>query len=296
MSSGRVKKLNSAFRREFLFHLLPYFFIALFLIYPFGSLIYYSFLKASVERPPSEWKFSGFRNYDYLVVDENLWLIVWNTIIYAFVGSGVPLIAGILIALLVNSLKGWLRRIISTILIIPMLIIPVVGGIIWSFLLSEHYGWFNILISTFGLETKAWLMTRYSLWFVILTDIWGWTPWVFIILFAGLQQLDPQVLEAANIDGATGFGRVRYIIIPMMRNLIIVVFLLKLVDTYKAFDYLWVMTEGGPGMASTTLNIAAYKHLVIFRDLGTASAFGVISMIFPMLMSSILVLAQSGRR
>jgi multiple sugar transport system permease protein len=295
MNIGRGEKRSLASRKEFAFHVPSYIFLTLFFIYPLFLILQTSLLKASLEQPPNMWKFIGLSNYISLNLEKDLTRIIWNTIIYAFVGSAVPLVLGMSIALLVNSLKGLLQRIISTILIIPMLILPVVGGIVWSFMFSEHYGWFNHFISMFGFKPQAWLMTPYSLWFVILTDIWGWTPWVFLIIFAGLQQLDPSIKDAASIDGASGFSRFRYVIFPMIRNLTLLVFILKLVDTYKAFDYLWVMTEGGPGTYSTTLNIIAYKYLMIYRDVGMASTFGVISMVFPILASLTILIISRGR-
>ena len=254
------------------------------------SIIRYSFLKASPEIPVNQWKFIGLRNYRMITIEGHLGRVIYNTIIYAVVGSVVPMILAMLFALLVNSFKARFRKIITSILIIPMLILPVAAGIAWSFFLSEHYGWFNIFISKLGFKPKPWLMTRHSLWFVILTDIWAWTPWCYIILIAALQQVSPLILDAASIDGATGFNRFRYVIFPLMKRVFLIVFTLKLIDTYKAFDYLWVMTAGGPGTASMTLNIAAYKQLMYYRDLGVASAYGVISIIFPILATSILLL------
>lgn len=283
-------KKSAVRNQEFLFHLGVFIFIILFFIYPMYSIIRYSFLKASPEIPVDQWKFVGFRNFKRVAIEGHLWAAIYKTIVYAVVGSAVPMVLAMLFALLVNSFAPKFRRIINSILIIPMLILPVAAGIAWSFFLSEHYGWFNFFISKLGFKGKPWLMTRYSLWFVILTDIWGWTPWCYIILLAALQQLSPIIFDAASIDGAAGFNKFRFVTFPMIKKVFLTVFTLKLIDTYKAFDYLWVMTGGGPGTASTTLNIAAYKQLMYYRDLGTAGAYGVISIIFPIVATLILFL------
>lgn len=287
---------RSAIRnQELLFHLAVFIFVILFFIYPMYSIIRYSFLRAGPEIPVNQWQFVGLRNYRMVAIEGDLGSAIYKTIVYAVVGSVVSMILAILFALLVNSFAPGFRKIINSILIIPMLILPVAAGIAWSFFLSEHYGWFNFFISKLGFKTKPWLMTRHSLWFVILTDIWGWTPWCYIILLAGLQQVSPLILDAASIDGATGLNRFRYVIFPLIKRVFLIVFTLKLIDTYKAFDYLWVMTGGGPGRASTTLNIAAYKQLMYYRDLGTASAYGAISIIFP-IVATLILLAFTARQ
>jgi len=118
---------------------------------------------------------------------------------------------------------------------------------------------------------------------VMLTDIWGWTPFLYLILLAGLQTLPQEPLDAAKVDGAGAWQTFWYVTLPLLRPVVLIALTIKALDTYRAFDYLWIMTRGGPGETSTTLNIMTYKTAFQRQEFGLASAYGVVTMLFPLL-------------
>ena len=254
----------------------------IFFVYPVYLLIYYSFTDFLLYKP--EIKFIGFENYIKILTGRGTFYYM-NQIIYTVVVTFGSLALGMGFALLVDYFKRHriFQRVLSALIMMPMLLIPAAVGVTWVFMYSEYYGPFNFVLRLLGLPTKPWLYTTSSLWYVMLTDIWGWSPFVYIILLAALQQIDPSILEAAEIDGATGFRRFLYITLPSILPLIGIVTTIKLIDTYKEFDCLYTMTQGGPGDYSTNLNVAIYRSFYKHRDFGTACAYGVLTLIFPIL-------------
>jgi multiple sugar transport system permease protein len=169
------------------------------------------------------------------------------------------------------------------IVILPMILVPAAAATMWSFAYTEHYGWVNHLLALVGLRTAPWLSTDAAFALVMLTDVWGWTPFVYLILLAGLQTLPRDPLEAARVDGAGAWGTFWHVILPLLRPVILIALTIKTLDTYRAFDYLWIMTKGGPGESSTTLNLMTYKVAFLSQEFGLASAYGMITILFPLL-------------
>jgi multiple sugar transport system permease protein len=137
------------------------------------------------------------------------------------------------------------------------------------------------------------MVSASAFYLVMVTDVWGWAPFMYLILLAALQSLPEETIEASMVDGASAWQRFRFVILPMLWPVIAIALTIKTLDTYRAFDYLWIMTNGGPGTSSTTLNIATYKSAFDELMFGRASALGVITMIFPM---AVVVLVLTLRR
>ncbi len=241
----------------------------------------------------------GLDNYREILTDPASWRHILRTFVYTFVCVGVSFGLGLAFALLTMGLArafserwaGAFRQVI----ILPMIFIPAAAGVMWSFAYTQHYGWVNHILLTLGLPVYPWLVTDAAFYLVMVTDVWGWTPFLYLILLAALQQLPAEVIEAARVDGASPRQAFWYVILPMLRPVIAVALTIKTLDTYRAFDYLWIMTKGGPGTSSTTLNIVTYK--TAFQDLqfGKASAYGVITMLFPFAMVILFLVLRRGR-
>jgi multiple sugar transport system permease protein len=266
-----------------LFFILPIVaYTLIFFIYPFFLLLLYSFSDATLYSLSQN--FIGTENYISVFREGRVYFYLQNSIIYTVVVSFASLMLGMVFALLTNSIKHKkLQRIFSISLMLPMMLLPVAVGVTWGLSLTEYYGWVNFILEAIGFRREAWLLKPYALWFVMLADVWGWTPFMFIVLLAALQQVPPSILDAAEVDGATRFNKFRFIIFPTLKPVIITLTTLKLIDTYKEFDMLWVMTRGGPGDLSTNINVIVYKSLFNYFKLGRASCYGVISLIFPIL-------------
>lgn len=229
--------------------------------------------------------FVGVRNYVEVLSSAATWLTIGRTFVYTFI----CVIANLVLALSFAALTVALARQFSErlghafrqVVILPMILIPAAAGVMWSFSYTEHYGWVNSILVLIGVKPFPWLVSQGAFYLVMLTDIWGWTPFLYLILLSAMQSLPEEPLEAARIDGANSWQVFWYVTLPMMKPVIAVAVTIKALDTYRAFDYLWIMTNGGPGTASTTLNVLTYKTAFSNFDFGKASALGLITMLFP---------------
>ena len=272
-------------------------YVAVFFAYSLGLLVYFSFRDYNIVEQTN--RFIGLQNYVPLLTKPEYLDIIGRTFLYTGVVNIASLGVGLGMALLVESIRS--KRIsipLRTVLMFPMFLIPVAGGIVWRYLLLERYGWINFLIEALGGQRYSWLSDpHYAFWLVCLTDVWGWSPFLFLILLAGIETIPTDLFEACDIDGASSWSKFRHITIPLLKPIIYIAMTIKLLDTYKAFDYLWVMTHGGPGNTSMTLNIEGY--LVAFGsgtlDIGFGSAIGVLTMLFPFLLVMILLIVRRRR-
>jgi len=209
--------------------------------------------------------FAGISNYAEIIFrDERFWGSLYNTFSIAIPALVMEGVIGLLFALLLNrDIKG--RRIITVLLILPIMIPPITTGLIWRMLYHEKYGAINGFLHLMGINTMyTWLSTPGLAKFaVILTDVWQWTPFVMMILLAGLQSIPSEAYEAAKVDGASSLQAFIHITLPLLKFSILVAILLRLIDLVKLFDIIFVLTRGGPG--GTTETISIYTYLVSFK-------------------------------
>jgi len=171
--------------------------------------------------------------------------------------------------LLDRNLRG--MSVLRTLFILPMMIAPVVVGLIWRYMYHPTLGVFNSTLKSVGLGSVDWL-GQHALLSVIIADIWQWTPFIFILALAALQSLPRSALEAARIDGATGWQQIIHIKLPLMMPVLIVTALLRLIDAFKVLEVILVMTEGGPGLSTEILALRISRTATEFRELGVAAA------------------------
>ncbi len=276
---------------------LPAIYLLVFYAYPITKLVLLSLREYNPAYGTDD--FVGLDNYRQILTTPESWRHILRTFLYTGVCVSVSFVLALAFALLTVSLgrafsERWAMG-LRQIVILPMIFIPAAAGVMWSFAYTEHYGWTNHLLSLAGLTTKPWLVTDAAFPLVMLTDIWGWTPFLYLILLAALQTLPAEPIEAARVDGATSRQLFWYVVLPMLRPVIAIALTIKALDTYRAFDYLWIMTKGGPGTASTTLNIATYKTAFMDLQFGLASAYGVVTMLFPLAMVLLLVAMRQRR-
>ena len=227
-------------------------------------------------------QFIGFANYKNIFLDERFWNSVVNTLILVAVAGGLELVFGLGIALLLNkNIKG--TEVTKTLIIIPMLMAPVLVAQLWKIMLIPRYGIVNYLLQIFGIVNREieWLgSTKFlGLTSLILVDLWQWTPFVAIIVFAGLQSLPQSPIEAALVDGASNAQLFRYIYLPLLRPVLVVVIILRGIDIYKMFDTIYVLTEGGPGYATESLSFYIFNVGFKYFDIGYAAALSYFSVI-----------------
>jgi multiple sugar transport system permease protein len=241
-----------------------------FSIYPLLSSLYMSFTRYTLA-PPKE-QFVGTKNYIYILQDPVFHLAITQTLEFVFVAVTLEFTIGLILALILNQrIRG--ARVFTFLTIMPMTIMPALVGFVWKFMYNGDIGLINYLLSLVGIKGPIWLgNSGTALISVIITDVWQWTPFCFLILLAGLQVLPVEPFEAAKIDGASRWNIFRSLTLPMLKSAIVVALLFRVVDSFKIFDIIYIMTVGGPGNATMVMSLYTYRWAFIFQDLGMASA------------------------
>ncbi|MEO1797771.1 MAG: sugar ABC transporter permease [Pseudomonadota bacterium] len=255
----------------------PYLFIApaaivmiLALFYPILFMVYGSFRDWDPSQSISETEFVGLANYAKLLFDPAFHTSFWVTLVFAFTVVAVEMVLGVGLALLLDrNIRG--MSVLRTLFILPMMIAPVVVGLMWRYMYHPTIGTFNRALEAIGLPGVDWLGQN-PLLSVIIADIWQWTPFIFILSLAALQSLPRSALEAARIDGATGWQQIVHIKLPLMMPVLIVTMLLRLIDAFKVLEVILVLTGGGPGLSTEILALRIARTAREFRELGEAAA------------------------
>ncbi len=277
--------------------LTPYLFLApaililgVALMYPIGYMIYASFLDWNPSQRIGEAEWVGLRNYATLLQDDSFRESLSVTLIFAAVVVSVEMVLGVGLALLLDrNIRG--LSVLRTLFILPMMIAPIVVGLMWRYMYHPTVGTFNRTLTSLGLEPVPWLSDGWwALTSVIIADIWQWTPFIFILSLAALQSLPRSALEAARIDGATGWQQIWYIKLPLMMPVLIVTCLLRLIDAFKVLEVILVLTNGGPGLSTEILSLRIARTASEFRELGTAAAMSN----YLLIMLLVLTLAMFG--
>jgi len=244
---------------------------------PFALTLYYSFQSWNLLRPENI-RWIGFANYLRPFADPDFLQILWNSLVLSLSVVIVTFIGGMIFALLLNRpFPG--RGLARTLLISPFLVMPVVTAVLWkNVLLNPAFGLSTYVLNLFGLPAVDWL-AHYPMLAIIAIVAWQWTPFVMLILLAGLQSLPESTLEAANLDGATGWDLFRYIVLPHLQRFIEIALLLEVLFVLNIFGEIFVVTSGGPGIATTNLPFEIYKEAFLRWNVSRAGAYGVIAVI-----------------
>jgi multiple sugar transport system permease protein len=259
--------------------LTPYFFLApaiivmaVALLYPIGYMVWASFLDWNPSQRIGEADFVGLRNYVKLLNDAAFLESFWVTVKFAAVVVVLEMILGVGLAMLLDrQLRG--MTLLRTIFILPMMIAPIVVGLMWRYMYHPSVGLFNRTLKSFGLEPVPWLSDgTWAFASIVIADIWQWTPFIFFLSMAALQSLPRSAMEAALIDGASGWQLIWFIKLPLMLPVLIVTSLLRLIDTFKVLEVILAMTNGGPGLSTEILALRISRTASEFRELGTAAA------------------------
>ncbi len=256
-------------------------------LYPFGYMIFMSFFRyslASWEKP----EFVGIDNYREVFRDRTARSSVDFTLLLLVTAVPLEILLGIGIAFLFRDSLG--EKVFRSVLLIPMMVPAVVAGIAWKMLYNFEFGPINYFLTLLGGEKISWLGTQFfSRLGVILIDVWQWTPFVFLVIYAGLQSIPRDVVEASLVDGARGFTALRYVELPLLRPLIWVVLIIRVIDALKLFDIVYMVTFGGPGSATHSYSFYIYKVGVSFGwDIGYASALSILLLIAITILTNLL--------
>ena len=244
---------------------------------PFVLTLYYSFQNWNLLRPDNI-RWIGFANYLRPLENPDFLAILWNSLVLSISVVVLTFVGGMILALLLNRPFAG-RGLARTLLISPFLVMPVVTAVLWkNVLLNPAFGLSTYVLNLLGLSAIDWL-AHYPMLSIIAIVAWQWTPFVMLILLAGLQSLPESTLEAANLDGATGWGLFRYIVLPHLQRFIEIALLLEVLFILNIFGEIFVVTSGGPGIATTNLPFEIYKEAFLRWNVSRAGAYGVIAVI-----------------
>ncbi len=263
--------------------LLPYLCIVPALVFTFGVLLYptlkmlqFSFLSWSFGKSYDTAEWDGLQNYLWLLTSQSSTLFhsLRLTLLYAGVSVAAELGLGLVVAVLLNRAHVFGRRIVLTGFMIPTLLMPVMVGMMWRMYMYPN-GMLSYFLGLVGIRidwyTAAWAMPA-----VILIEIWQFTPFFIISLFAGLRAISAEILEAAAMDGASGWNRFWHVSMPYLRPIIVVTTMIRVLWLLKSFDIVYTMFTGGPGSATEILGISIYRALFLARNIGRSAALSVI--------------------
>jgi multiple sugar transport system permease protein len=256
-ATARARRVGSERRLATLLLLPSVGFLLLMTIFPTIYSLWMSMQQYNLSRPDLA-HFVGGRNYVQLLSDDIFWKAVRTTLLFSVSVLVLQFLVGFFIANLFDQERRGMN-VLRTLFIIPVFASPVALGLTWRYMYQPGYGLINHLLESAGLPRINWLAsTEWALPAVIAVDVWQWTPFVALILLAGIQSISPEITEAAELDGLTRFQYLRRIVLPLLTPIIVVVGLIRLIDALKTFDLIYIITRGGPGTATYTLPLHAY--------------------------------------
>jgi multiple sugar transport system permease protein len=257
-------------------------------IFPFLFIVWMSFNEVSpIGGLSFEW--AGLENWVNLFADpavRSSWVL---SAIYFVATVGLEMFLGIAVALLIHELV-WGKNLALSLFLMPIFIAPVMVGLLGRFLVDPTYGLYAWVLNTTGIFTKNILGSGESaLVAVILMDVWEWTPLVTIIVLAGLSSMPDEVIEAARVDGASYWQRLRHIVMPLISGVAIVALLVRSMDAIRFFDIIFITTNGGPADATKIIPIRLYETAFRFFDLGYAAAIGLGMLAFSIVIANLFL-------
>jgi multiple sugar transport system permease protein len=239
-------------------------------------------------------RFVGFDNYIKLATNQRFLESIGHTAYFTLLAVVLPLLLGTIAALIFHRefpFRGALRAVFT----MPMMATPVAVALVWTMMFHPQQGVLNYLLSLVGLPPSLWV---YSPTLVIpslvLVEIWHWTPLVMLIVLGGLAALPTEPYESARLDGATEWQLFRFITLPLIAPFLVVAAVIRTIDAVKAFDTIYVISQGGPGTASETINLYLYLQAFAFYNIGNASA--VVVVFFAIILALALLLLYVRQR
>ncbi len=259
-------------------------------VFPFIYSLWLSFNEWNLADRTATWTFVGLKNYITILTNDPFFTsAVKATFIFLAGAVTFEMILGVAIALLLSrEFRG--QGLVRPIVMLPLMTTPVAVGLIWRFMYNPDRGMVNYLLSLIGITGPDWLgRPQTAMPAVIFADIWEWTPFVALIVLAALQALPSEPYEAALIDGASSWQVFRYITVPLILPALLVAFLIRLMDAFKTFDLIYVLTLGGPGVTTQTMSLYTYKYGFKFFKMGYASALAYIMVFIMIVVANVFI-------
>lgn len=250
---------------------LPALLVCIGILVPFFTAVWYSLERYNLSFPDQR-GFIWFENYTGLFTDPAFWNTVRVSLAYAVLTVGVQLLLGLGIALLLQR-RNWLNDLIGVLLILPLMVAPAIASLMWKLMTNPNFGVLSYLVGVVGFPDFGWSSDpRSALFTVVLVDTWVYTPFITILLLAGLRALPRQPFEAAELDGVPGTFVFFRITLPMLAPYMLTASLFRMLDSIQQFDIIYSMTQGGPGDTLTVFQVQAYLEAFSFSNIGRSAA------------------------
>lgn len=286
-----AQKEPHAFRRAVRPYILvlPALLLTIGVLVPFVNGVYWSLTNYNLMHPA--FRFIGVQNYLNMFTGSDFWQTLKVSAVYVVAAVGVELLLGLGIAMLLNR-ETIAAKICRPLLVLPLLTAPVLATLMWKLMLSSEYGVINYFLSLVvpSLRNFPWAgSARYAMLTVVLIDVWIFTPFIALLLLAGLRSLPAAPFEAARVDGASSWFAFRQLTLSMLTPYLVVALIFRIIDTIQQFDIPYVLTEGGPGGALMTMQVRAYTQSFSYLNIGVGSAYMFITWIIVYVISTLMV-------
>ena len=232
----------------------------------------------------------GVANYKSVLTDGVFWDTVKITLIFSVIALAIEFGVGLTLALmLARVVRG--AGLIRTLILIPVMLTPAVAAINFRVMLNYDYGLINYLLEQLGFKSQAWVSEAGigPMLALIMTDVWRSTPFFVLVLSSGLLALPQDIIEAADIDGASTWRRLVFVKLPLLFPLVLVTVLFRIIDLFRTFDIVYVLTQGGPGTATTVTSLQVYNDLTVGNFTSYASTEAMVFLVLTLVVSVFLI-------
>jgi len=257
-------------------------------LFPFIVSFILSFTDYSLLRP-GQTKFIFLDNYIELMKTDEFWIALRVTVVFTVLAVFVQVVLGVVIATLLHN-ENTNISFLRTMYLLPLAITPIAATFTFRLMFNPSLGVLNYFMKLLGFEPQAWLASpSTALFSLILVDTWQWTPFILLICLGGLASLPNEPFEAAKVDGASSWEIFIKITVPMLYPFIGLALLFRSIDAFKTFDIIYVLTSGGPGILTRTLNLYAFKHGIEFLSMGYAGSIAIVMLIITIVVAQIFL-------
>ena len=265
--------------------------IVLLLVLNIFPIIYAAFISSHhwTLASPRPARFAGAFNYQELLIDDRFGNALWTSAQFITLAVGIELLLGLGLAFVFNAKTRFLEA-LRKISLLPVMATPLVVGLVWFYMLNENFGVTNWFVTELGFSRQPFLTDRtLAMESLILTDVWQWTPFVTLIIFAALQSLPEYVFEAARMDGLNERQIFWRITLRLLWPSILVVLVIRVIDAFRMIELVFMMTKGGPAGATEVLPWYLYSTGFLSLDLGYAAAMAIVMIFVVTILSQVLV-------
>ena len=234
-------------------------------------------------------KFIFLDNYIELMKTDEFWIALRVTVVFTVLAVFIQVVLGVVFATLLHN-ENTNVSLLRTLYLLPLAITPIAATFTFRLMFNPSLGVLNYFMKLLGLEPQAWLASPNTAMFsLIIVDTWQWTPFILLICLGGLASLPSEPFEAAKVDGASSWQIFTKITIPMLYPFIGLALLFRSIDAFKTFDIIYVLTSGGPGILTRTLNLYAFKHGIEYLSMGYAGSIAIVMLIITIVVAQIFL-------